>query len=263
MSADATSRPDVQGADVVQALVRGLAVLASFSRDQPTLTVSEAARLTGITRPTARRVLLTLESLGYVRGGARGFVPTPRILELGHGYLASLDLATFLRPEMERLVEQARESCSAAVLDGTDIVYVARVPTERIMTIALGTGTRLPAHCTSLGRVLLAALPPDERAARLEQVELTARTPHTLTDRGQLLAELDQVASRGWSMVDQELELGVRSASVPLRDGAGQVIAALNLGANAARVPATRLREQLLPLLVEAGDRITAQLALR
>lgn len=247
----------------MQALVRGLAVLATFSRAHPTLTVSEAARLTGTSRPTARRSLLTLAAVGYVRHEGRAFAPTPKVLDLGYSYVASLDLTELVQPEMERLVAATGESCSAAVLDGDQIVYVARVPTERIMTIALGIGTRLPAHCTSMGRVLLAALPAAERDAVLARTVLEARTPRTLTDADALRTELATVAAAGWCIVDQELELGVRSASVPLTDGSGRVVAALNLGTNASRVPYARLREDLLPELRAAGRRISDQLARR
>src|SRR4051795_12793913 len=166
----------------LQSLERGLAVLQVFSHEHPALTLSEVARLTGITRATARRILLTLERLGHVRSDGRRFSLTPRVLALGWSYLSSLNLWEIAQPLMEDLVEQTGESCSAATLDLPDVVYVARVPTRRIMSITLGVGTRLPAHCTSMGRVLLAALPEDELDRYLTATTLAAWTERTTTD---------------------------------------------------------------------------------
>src|ERR671933_637534 len=163
----------------VQSLERGLAVLQVFSREHPAPTLSEVARLAGTTRATARRILLTLERLGHVRSDGRRFSLTPRVLALGWSYLSSLNLWEIAQPLMEDLVEQTGESCSAATLDLPDIVYVARVPTRRIMSITLSVGTRLPAHCTSMGRVLLAALGPAELEERLARIEVRPLTPRT------------------------------------------------------------------------------------
>lgn len=251
------------GPDFVQSLARGLRVLTSFDDDHPQLTLSEAAARTGLTRPTARRVLLTLQTLGYVRSDGRRFALTPKVLDIGYAYLSSLDLARIAYDEMQALVARTQESCSAAVLDGTTVVYVARVPTERIMAISLGLGSRLPAYATSMGRVLLAGLPADERRARLDSIELLALTDRTITDRGRLEEELDRIAEQGWALVDQELERGVRSVSAPLRDRQGQVVAAMNLGTNASRVSANQLRVELLPHLLASAARISERLAKR
>ena len=178
----------------LQSLERGMAVIQVFSRQRPALTLSEVANLTGITRATARRILLTLEKLGHVRSDGRLFSPTPRLLTLGWAYLSSLNLSELALPLMETLVEETHESCSAATLDLPDVVYVARVPTRRIMSITLSVGTRLPAHCTSMGRVLLAALPEDELDRYLKTSTLAAWTERTTTDPDRLRASLDEIA---------------------------------------------------------------------
>ena len=246
--------------DHVQSLERGLRLLSAFSAEHPALTVSEAARLAGLSRPTARRILLTLEALGYVRPDGRGFALSPRVLDIGYRYLSSLKINDVAEPFMEQLVDRVHESSSVAVLDGRDIVYVARVPTKRIMTISLGLGSRLPAYCTSMGRVLLAALPPAQLDAYFEQVELVALTDRTVTDPGQLRATLDAVRDQGWALVDQELELGVRSVAAPLRDRRCAV-AAMNVSAHAGRVSLQTMRRTFLPALVETAGAISGQLA--
>jgi IclR family pca regulon transcriptional regulator len=244
-------------ADTLQSLERGLAVLQVFSKDNARLTLSDVARLAGITRATARRILLTLEHLGYVRADGRLFFLTPRVLSLGFGYLSSLNLWEIAQPFMEELVEQTGESCSAATLDLPDIVYVARVPTRRIMTIALGIGSRLPAHATSMGRVLLADLPWPELDAYLATGPFPAPTERTVTDPVELRAAVRRVREWGWSMVDQELEMGLRSISAPIRGADGRTIAALNLAAAASRVGLDELRGRLLPPLLKTADQIS------
>ena len=246
--------------DHLQSLERGLQVLTAFSADHPSLTVSEAARLTGLSRPTVRRILLTLEALGYVRSDGRGFVLAPRVLEIGYRYLASLRISDIAEPHMERLVERVHESSSVAVLEGTDIVYVARVPTKRIMTISLGLGSRLPAHSTSLGRVLLAHLPPGQLDAYFEQAVLAPHTDRTVTDEERLRAILTDVRGQGWVLVDQELELGLRSLAAPLRDR-NCVVAALNVSAHAGRVSLQTMRREFLPALLETAAEISERLA--
>jgi len=227
----------------LQSLERGIAVIQVFSRERPALTLSEVARMTGITRATARRILLTLEEVGHVRSDGRLFSLTPRVLTLGWAYLSSLNLWETAQPLMEELSERTNESCSAATLDLPDVVYVARMPTRRIMTISLGVGSRLPAHCTSIGRVLLAGLPDDELDA----------------DRARVRAAVDTVRAEGWAMVDQELEIGLRSISAPLRVG-GATIAAINLAAAAPRVPVDELRGVMLPELRRTAELISAAL---
>jgi IclR family pca regulon transcriptional regulator len=244
-------------ADTLQSLERGLSVLQVFSKENARLTLSDVGRLAGLTRATARRILLTLEHLGYVRSDGRLFFLTPRVLSLGFGYLSSLNLWEIAQPYMEQLVEQTDESCSAATLDLPDIVYVARVPTHRIMNIALGVGSRLPAHATSMGRVLLADLPDEELDAFLATGPFAAATERTLTDPAELRAVVRRVRKQGWAMVDQELEMGLRSIAAPIRGSDGRIIAALNLAAAVPRVGVDELRGQLLPLLLETTAQIT------
>jgi IclR family pca regulon transcriptional regulator len=243
--------------DTLQSLERGLAVLQVFSNEHPRLTLSDVARLAGITRATARRILLTLEHLGYVRADGRLFSLTPRVLSLGFGYLSSLNLWEIAQPLMEELVEQTHESCSAATLDLPDIVYVARVPTRRIMTIALGIGSRLPAHATSMGRVLLADLPDAELDAFLAAGPLQPCTERTTVDPDELRASLRRVREQGWSMVDQELEMGLRSIAAPIRGADGRAVAALNIAAAAPRVGLDELRGHFLPLVLRTAEQIS------
>jgi IclR family pca regulon transcriptional regulator len=247
----------------LQSLERGIAVLQVFSQERPSLTLSEVARLTGITRATARRILLTLEKLGHVRSDGRLFSLTPRVLTLGWAYLSSLNLWEVAQPLMEDLVEKTKESTSAATLDLPDIVYVARVPTRRIMTIALGVGTRLPAHATSMGRVLLASLPEEELDRFLADAELAQFTKRTITDRERLRSVLAQVRKQGWALVDQELEIGLRSIAAPIRRADGGTVAALNVSAATSRVPVDELRGRFLPLLLETASSISASLLRR
>lgn len=249
--------------DHIQSLARGLAVMQVFSGERPRLTLSEVARETGLTRATARRVLLTLEQLGYARSDGRKFELTPKVLDIGYAYLSSLDLAEIAEADMERLVEHTQESCSAAVLDGSEIVYVARMPTKRIMAISLGLGSRLPAFCTSMGRALLADLPDEDVRDLLKNTELPKLTPRTITDLDELCKELAAVRAQGWALVDQELELGLRSVAVPLHNARGTAIAALNVSSNTLRVDLKTLRGDFLPALLETAERINARLARR
>jgi IclR family transcriptional regulator, pca regulon regulatory protein len=244
----------------VQSLERGLAVLQVFSRENPAPTLSEVARLAGTTRATARRILLTLERLGHVRSDGRRFSLTPRVLALGWSYLSSLNLWEIAQPLMEDLVERTGESCSAATLDLPDVVYVARVPTRRIMSITLGVGTRLPAHATSMGRVLLAALEPAELEAFLVAGPLEAFTERTITSPPPLRASIEEVRAQGWALVDQELELGLRSVAAPIQDADHRTVAALNVSAAVSRVSLETLREDMLPALLETADAVSTAL---
>ena len=247
----------------LQSLERGIAVLQVFSRERPALTLSEVARLTGITRATARRILLTLEKLGHVRSDGRLFSLTPRVLSLGWAYLSSLNLWEVAQPLMEELVEETKESCSAATLDPPDIVYVARVPTRHIMTIALSVGTRLPAHATSMGRVLLADLPPEELDRFLAEFPPEPVTPHTVTDPDKLRAILDDVRKQGWALNDQELEIGLRSIAAPIKRADGRTLAALNISAAAPRVSVAEMRRRFLPALLQTAEQISVSLGRR
>lgn len=256
----APAEPPARTGDFVRSFERGLAVIRAFGAETPRLTLSDVARSTGLTRAAARRFLLTLAELGYVHNDGRYFSLRPRILDLGHAYLSTLGLDEVAAPHMERLVADVRESSSIAVLDGDDIVYVVRVPTKRIMTVAIAVGTRFPAYATSMGRVLLAGLPPAERDAYLERVELAVLTTHTVTDRERLRAVLEQVAAAGYAVVDQELEEGLRSVAVGIVDAAGAVMGAINVSVHASRASLDDLRDEILPKLRETAARINADL---
>jgi IclR family pca regulon transcriptional regulator len=245
-----------RSSDYVQSLERGLAVIRAFDAEHRELTLSDVARATGLTRATARRFLLTLVELGYVTASDGRFSLRPRVLELGYPYLSSLSLPELAPPHMERLVARVNESSSISVLDETDIVYVIRVPTRRIMSITLSVGTRLPAYATSMGRVLLAGLPDDQLARLLARIELRPLTARTITDRDVLEALLARVRKQGYALTDQELEQGLRSIAVPIRDGSGAVAAALNVSVHASRATATALKRDVLPLLLETAAAI-------
>lgn len=244
--------------DFIQSLERGLAVMNSFSGDRANQTLSEVAQVTGLTRATARRVLLTLAELGYVHKSSRSFSLTPKMLDLGYSYLSSLEVVEVAQRPMERLVEGVKESSSMAVLDGTEIVYVARVPTKRIMTIALAVGSRLAAYPTSMGRVLLAGLSDSQLDDYLERTEFEKLTSHTTTDIAEFRSILDMVRSKGFSLVDQELEEGVRSIAAPIVNGRGETIAAMNVSCHASRVTLGRMRGEFRPKLVAAAHEVSA-----
>lgn len=249
-----------RGADFVQSLERGLAVIRAFGADRPSLTLSEVARATGLTRAATRRFLLTLVELGYVRNDGREFWLRPRVLELGYAYLSSLSLADIAQPHMEEFVASVHESSSISVLDDDDIVYLVRVPAKRILTVAISVGTRFPAYCTSMGRVLLAFRKPDEIEAYLGRVNFEARTPQTVVDHQELREILHGVAMSGYAVVDQELERGLRSLAVPIRDRNREVIAAMNVSVDALRVSHEDLESDFLPRLQATAARIDADL---
>lgn len=240
----------------VQSFARGLSVLRSFGAEAPAQTLSAAAARSGMTRAGARRILLTLQQLGYVEADGRLFRLTPKVMELGFAYLSSQPVWHLAQPVMEELVQDIHESSSAAVLDGTDIVYVLRVPANKIMAISLGPGSRLPAYCTSMGRVLLAGLPPAERRARLQRSALVARTPRTVVDVDALLGLLEQVARDGHSLVHGELEEGLVSMAAPIVNRAGRVVAAINVSAQDQRMPPDDMRKRLLPRLLESAANV-------
>ena len=255
---------DAQAAsgDFVQSLARGLAVIRAFDAEHAELTLSDVARRAGITRAAARRFLLTLESLGYVASDARAFRLTPRVLELGFSYLSSLSLPEIVQPHLEALSREVDESVSAAVLDGADIVYIARVPTRRIMSVRITIGTRFPAFATSMGRVLLAGLPGSAADAALAASDRPHLTDRTLTDRSALHDELDRVRTQGWSLVDGELEPGLRSIAAPLSGRDGRVVAALNVSTSATRDSVEHVRDAYLPPLLRTAAAINAELRL-
>ncbi|MGH9087931.1 MAG: IclR family transcriptional regulator [Acidimicrobiales bacterium] len=243
-------------ADFVQSLERGLAVIRAFGPERSRLTLTEVAHATGLTRAAARRFLLTLTELGYVRSDGREFSLRPRVLELGYAYLSGMSLPEVAQPHMEELVARVRESSSISVLDGNDVVYVVRVPTSRIMTVAISIGTRFPAYCTSMGRVLVAEKPGAELDRYLGEVELVPRTRRTVTDPAALRCILGEVRHQGYALVEQELEDGLNSIAVPIRDGGKSVVAAMNVSANALRVDRARLVGDVLPALRETAGQI-------
>jgi IclR family transcriptional regulator, pca regulon regulatory protein len=243
--------------DFIQSLERGLSVINSFSRQTPRQTLSEVAERTGLTRATARRVLLTLAELGYVTQSGRSFSLTPKVLDLGYSFLSSFQIVDLAQPTMERLVDEVRESSSMSILDGSEIVYVARVPTTRIMTISLALGSRLPAYPTSMGRVLLAGLPEDVFEAYLTSTTLESLTPHTITDPLEFRAAIDRCREQGHALVDQELEEGVRSIAAPVHNGRGKVIAAVNVSCHASRVDIDRMLDEFRPRLLDAASEIS------
>ncbi|MFC4589662.1 IclR family transcriptional regulator [Sphaerisporangium corydalis] len=246
--------------EFVQSLARGLAVIRAFDAATPELTLSEVARATGLTRAAARRFLLTLVELGYVRTDGRLFALSPRVLELGYAYLSGMSLPDVALPHLEHLVAEVHESASVSVLDVSDIVYIARVPTTRIMRVTISIGTRFPAHCTSMGRVLLAWLPPADLETYFAEAKLERLTARTITSRDALVAELERVRSQGWAMVDQELEEGLRSIAAPIRGRNGQVSAAVNISSHASRTTIESARRDLLPPLLATAARIEADL---
>lgn len=252
-----TSYDPHRSGDFIQSLERGLSVINSFSSEHPSQTLSEVANRSGLTRATSRRILLTLAELGYVQQIGRIFSLTPKVLDLGYSFLSSFHVVELAQSPMERLVDDVHESSSMSVLDGDEIVYVARVPTTRIMTIALALGSRLPAYPTSMGRVLLAGMGDDLLDEYIERTNFERLTPHTVTDRKRFRSVVRQVRSDGYALVDQELEEGVRSIAAPIWNGRGDVIAAMNVSCHASRVDVERMRREFRPRLLEAAADIS------
>jgi IclR family pca regulon transcriptional regulator len=249
--------------DYVQSLSRGLTVLQAFNAERPAMTLADMSRATGLTRATARRLLHTLVTLGYVCTDGRTFELTPRVLDLGFAYVSSLQLPDIAQPFMEALSDRVHESVSASVLDGSQIVYVARVNTQRIMGISLAIGSRLPAAWTSMGRVLLAGLTEPHLEQFFDSLTVAAPTAQSITDLDALRSEVDAVRNQGYALVDQELEVGIRSVAAPLRDRRGRTLAAINVGTHAARVTLKELRSVILPELINTARSIESQLAKR
>jgi IclR family transcriptional regulator, pca regulon regulatory protein len=271
--------------DFIEAIARGLDVIRAFGPGQPVMSLAGVAAASDLPRPTARRILLTLEQLGYVRqagghaaaaagqagsghsggpgqpGQGGGYELTPRVLDLGMSYVLSRGLWEVARPHMEALVARTSNSTSIAQLDGSDIIYVARVAVPKIVTLAVTIGTRFPAMQTSLGKVLLAALPPAEAERVLAEPSRSGITPPWQPDAAERAAVLREVRARGWALTDEQLAPGIRSVAVPLRDGEGRVIAALNVNSHAAETPLEVLTGEYLPLLLQAAGAISADWA--
>lgn len=237
--------------DVMGGLMKGLKVIEAFSADRPRLSISEAAEIAGLDRATTRRCLLTLSEMGYAAYDGKFFTLTPRVLRLGTGCLAAMPLPRIVQPVIDRLSQEIGESTSVSILDGTEIVYVARAAQRRVMSIALMPGSRLPAYCTSMGRVLLAALNPAEARHMLEAAPRPARTERTVTDVDALMALIEEVRRQGFAMIDQEVEVGLRSIAVPLTTTRGHVVAALNVGLAAGVESMEALKERFLPPLMK------------
>jgi IclR family transcriptional regulator, pca regulon regulatory protein len=253
-------RPSARSGDFVQSLDRGLAVIRAFGPDRERLSLSEVARATGLTRAAARRFLLTLVRLGYVRSDGREFSLRPRVLELGYAYLSGMALPEVAAPHLEALVARLRESSSISVLDGHHIVYVSRVPTKRIMTVTISVGTRFPAYATSMGRVLLGSLAEDELERYLAEANFERLTPHTVTDPGRLRAIVHDVARQGYAIVDQELEEGLRAVAAPIHGAPDVGTAAINVSVHASRVSMGVMQEMILPALLDTARQIEADL---
>jgi IclR family pca regulon transcriptional regulator len=242
--------------DIVGSLQRGLAVLEVLAAHPSGLTLSRTAEATGLTRAGARRLLLTLVAEGYAVQDGRRFLLSPRLLTVVRTWLQGTTLWSYAEPLMADLAHRLGESCSAAVLSGHEIVYVARVQGRRILSVALHVGARLPAWCTSLGRVLLSDRSPADLETFLDAVPIEARTPRTITDRGKLAEEVARCGGLGFSVVDEELELGLRSIAVPVRDRGRRIVAALNVSTQASRFAPSQMERTILPPLLETARRI-------
>lgn len=245
----------------VEAVARGLDLLRAFEPGRPSMTMSELASAANLARPTAGRILHTLEALGYVRSHNGNFRLTPRVLELGMAYIQATEIWDLTRPHMERLVAQTHESCSVAQLDGSDVVYVARVAVPKLIALIVRIGTRFPAATTSLGKVLLSDLTPDEVETVLAQPSRSGVVPRHAPSPKQLREQLAEIRQRGWVLTDQELANGVRSIAAPLRDGAGRTRAALNVTVHAGETTTEKLVDEHLPRLLSAAQAINADWA--
>ncbi|WP_406293336.1 helix-turn-helix domain-containing protein [Embleya sp. NBC_00888] len=243
----------------VQSLERGLSIIKAFDESRPNLTSTEVAKITGLDRAAARRFLLTLVDLGYVVTDGRLYALRPRVLELGYAYLSSLSLPDVALPHMEQLVAEVHESCSLGVLDGDEVVFVARVPTKRLMSVPIMVGSRFPAYATSMGRILLAGLDGDAFEDYLARVTLEPFTRRTVTDPAKLRSLVERTRAQGWGIVDQELDDGSRSVAVPIHDASGRVVAALNVSMFAGRGTTQSMRD-FLPAINNTARQIEADL---
>lgn len=246
--------------DIMGGLAKGLKVIEAFSSDRPRLSIAEAATTSGLDRATTRRCLLTLSETGYAAYDGKFFTLTPRVLRLGTGCLAAMPLPRIVQPVIDLLSEEIGESTSVSILDETEIVYVARAAQRRVMSIALMPGSRLPAYCTSMGRVLLAALPADEARHCLEQSQRMARTERTVTDIDALMTVLEETDKQGYALIDQEVEIGLRSIAVPLTNVRGMTVAALNVGLAAGGEEMAALAARYLPSLLRVKAELSRML---
>lgn len=247
--------------DFMTSLARGLAVVQAFQERKRHLTIAQISHRTEIPRAAVRRCLHTLIKLGYATTDGRTYSLLPKVLTLGHAYLSSTPLAVSAQPYLDRMSEQLHEACNMATLEGDDILYIARsATTQRLISVDLSVGGRLPAYCTSMGRILLSSMDDATLKEYLEHVDLQPKTSKTLTDRQELARCLEQVRQQGWCIVDQELEQGLRSIAVPVYDASGQVLAALNVSTHAGRVSRGELEQRFLPIMLAASRDLSSQL---
>ena len=249
-----------KGRDYIQSAERCLSVIMAFTNGNPRMSFAELAAATGLSKPAVRRVLLTLQHLGYAQSWGTRFGLTPKVLGLGYAYLSSLNLTDVAQPLMEALTDQLRESTALVTLDGTDVVYVSRVHRHRISSITLVVGTRLPAYATASGHVLLADLKADVLEEYFSRADLRPLTARTLTSRTALKKRLSLVRSRGWDAVNQELETGRRSAAAPIRDAGGSVVAALSFSCGTSERSFEQMIEELVPALLETAAKLSTAL---
>jgi len=251
-AAVAPVKPGPQKRDLIAGLEKGLAVISAFDQDRPRLTMTEVASLCGLTRAAARRYLITLEYLGYVTSDRKMYALTPKVLRLGQSYMHSARLPRIVQPELHKLAYGLKEASSAGVLEGADVICIAATSAGRVVSSTLQPGTRVPAYCTANGRVLLASLPPAELDAWIAKQTLAPLTPSTITSADRLRAEITRARQQGYAAVDQEMELGLRTISVPLKSYRGDVLAAMNISVHAARVSMDQLVNDCLPALLQA-----------
>lgn len=240
-----------KSSDIISSLAKGLRVLECFGAEAPKLSITDVSKMTGLDRATSRRCLLTLHAEGYADYDGKFFTLTPRTLRLGMGAISSLPLPQIVQPWLDQLTEQIGQSCSVSILDGTEIVYLARAAQKRVMSIGLMPGSRLPAHCTSMGRILLGALPATEARAIVEASDLSPRTKFSVTDPEEVMKRIEEAHAQGYAIIDQEVEIGLRSIAVPLVDGHGKIVAALNTGMAATQDKAQALVPTYLPRLLK------------
>lgn len=260
ISEEPSSRPEEGHRDYVAALARGLAVIQAFTEGLPEMTLSEVAQATGMTPATARRALLTLQSLGYVGANGRRFLLLPKVLSLGAAYLSSMNLRDVVQPFLQEVADRFRDAVSLAILDGDSVVYLAHVPSSRRIVFRASVGYRLPVHCTSLGLALLAHAPQAQQDALLAKAPFQKYTPMTLSEADQLRTALEQVREQGYALQESQLEIGVLSVAVPVRDASRRVIAAVNCSTESGRADTQNLLSERLPALREAAAMIESAL---
>jgi IclR family transcriptional regulator, pca regulon regulatory protein len=257
----AGASPGADDREIVHSVLRAFEVLKAFSRHKPRMTLSEVAEYAGMSRASARRFLLTFTHAGYTKTDGKRFELTPKLLELGHSVLSSLNIWDLARPILTDLSERCDESCYGAVLDGAEVLYVFHAPSSaRVVNVNLRVGSRLPAYCTSIGRVLMAGMPEAEREKLIARMKPVQHTPRTVTAKTRIRELIEQAGRQGWCIVDEELEVGLRSVSVPIKSPSGATVAAINVCGPSVRVTAEEMRTRLLPDLLAAAERINGAL---